>query len=150
MTLDAIIELIDKEEKESQSNALNQEANVEMLSSTNLKQILDTHHLLKKKLQAEISSTNNSNLDVVVLSQDNVCAIGKWLYGEGKSLYGHLPEYESARKVHAELHLCAGELLSEYYVGNLDQAQFLFKTKFRTTSSKNQMEFTRLFSAAKA
>ena len=48
-----------------------------------------------------------------------------------------------------ELHLCAGELLSEYYVGNLDQAQFLFKTKFRTTSSKNQMEFTRLFSAAK-
>lgn len=150
MTLDAIIELIDKEEKESQSNALNQEADVETLSSTNLKQILDTHHLLKKKLQAEISSTNNSNLDVVVLSQDNVCAIGKWLYGEGKSLYGHLPEYESARKVHAELHLCAGELLSEYYVGNLDQAQFLFKTKFRTTSSKNQMEFTRLFSAAKA
>lgn len=149
MTLDAIIELIDKEEKESQSNALNQEADVETLSSTNLKQILDTHHLLKKKLQAEISSTNNSNLDVVVLSQDNVCAIGKWLYGEGKSLYGHLPEYESARKVHAELHLCAGELLSEYYVGNLDQAQFLFKTKFRTTSSKNQMEFTRLFSAAK-
>lgn len=149
MTLTASVDFPDKKAMENESNALITNANLEILSDISLKQVLDTHHILKKKLQTEMSGAGNGNLDVVVLSQDNACAIGKWLYGEGKSLYGHLPEYESARKVHAELHLCAGEVLSEHYVGNLDQAQFLFKTKFRTTSSKNQMEFTRLFSAAK-
>jgi Chemoreceptor zinc-binding domain len=149
MTLDAIIELLDKKAIESESYIASTEAKVETLSSTNLKQILDTHHVLKKKLQAELNGAGNGSLDVVTISHDNACAIGKWLYGEGKALYGHLPEYESARKVHAELHLCAGEVLSEHYVGNLDQAQILFKTKFRTSSSKNQIEFARLFSAAK-
>ena len=146
----ALADFSDKKAIENESNALITNANLETLSDINLKQVLDTHHLLKKKLQIEMSGAGSGNLDIIVLSQDNACAIGKWLYGEGKSLYGHLPEYESARKVHAELHLCAGEVLSEHYIGNLDQAQFLFKTKFRTSSSKNQMEFTRLFSAAKA
>ena len=149
MSLTTTADFSDKKAMENESNAFNTKANLEALSDINLKQVLDTHHLLKKKLQTEMSGAGNGNLDVIVLSQDNACAIGKWLYGEGKSLYGHLPEYESARKVHAELHICAGEVISEHYIGNLDQAQFLFKTKFRTTSSKNQMEFTRLFKAAK-
>ncbi len=122
----------------------------EALSSFNLQQLLDTHHALKEKLLKEMDGTNRKNLNVTELSQDNLCAIGKWLYGEGKDLYGHLPEYEAARKVHAELHLCAGEVLTQHRIGNEEGAQALLKTKYRTTSNKNQMEFTRLFSAAKA
>lgn len=122
----------------------------EVISGFNLKQLLDTHHALKRKLMDEMDGTSSERLNVSVLSQDNLCAIGKWLYGEGKDLYGHLPEYEAARKVHAELHLCAGEILTQHQIGNEDEAQALLRTKYRTTSSKNQMEFTRLFSAAKA
>ena len=122
----------------------------EALSGLNLKQLLDTHHALKKKLQDAMDGTSPERLDVAELSQDNLCAIGKWLYGEGKDLYGHLPAYEDARKVHAELHLCASEVLTQHQIGNEEHAQALLKTKFRTTSSKNQMEFTRLFSAARA
>lgn len=119
------------------------------LSGIDLKYVLDTHHMLKKKLLDEMDGTSAEPLDVVTLSQDDVCAIGKWLYGEGKTLYGHLPEYETARQVHAELHLCAGEVLTQHQIGNQDQAFALLKTKYRSTSSKNQMEFTRLFKAAK-
>jgi Chemoreceptor zinc-binding domain len=85
---------------------------------------------------------------VAVISQDNLCTIGKWLYGEGKQLYAHLPEYEAMRQVHAELHTCAGQVLTEYQVGNADYADVLFKTKFRTVSNKNKMELTQLFRAA--
>lgn len=119
------------------------------MSGISLKYVLDTHHLLKKKLLDEMGGTSQEPLDVATLSQDDVCAIGKWLYGEGKTLYGHLPEYEAARKVHAELHVCAGEVLTQHQIGNQDQALMLLKTKYRTTSSTNQMEFTRLFKAAK-
>jgi hypothetical protein len=119
------------------------------LSGIDLKYVLDTHHLLKKKLLDEMDGTSTEPLDVATISQDDVCAIGKWLYGEGKTLYGHLPEYETARQVHAELHLCAGEVLAQHQIGNQDHAFALLKTKYRSTSSKNQMEFTRLFKAAK-
>jgi hypothetical protein len=119
------------------------------LSGIDLKYVLDTHHMLKKKLLDEMDGTGAEPLDIDTLSQDDVCAIGKWLYGEGKTLYGHLPEYETARQVHAELHLCAGEVLAQHQMGNPDHALAILKTKYRTTSSKNQMEFTRLFKAAK-
>jgi Chemoreceptor zinc-binding domain len=113
-----------------------------------LKQALDIHHVLNEKLQNTLEGNNDAGLEVAVISQDNLCTIGKWLYGEGKQLYAHLPEYEAMRKVHAELHTCAGEVLTEYQVGNADYADVLFKTKFRTVSNKNKMELTQLFRAA--
>jgi hypothetical protein len=113
-----------------------------------LKQALDIHHVLNEKLQNTLEGNNDAGLEVAVISQDNLCTIGKWLYGEGKQLYAHLPEYEAMRQVHAELHTCAGQVLTEYQVGNADYADVLFKTKFRTVSNKNKMELTQLFRAA--
>lgn len=113
-----------------------------------LKQALEIHHGLNEKLHKVLEGDDDMGLEVDVISQDHLCTIGKWLYGEGKSLYAHLPEYESMRKVHAELHTCAGEVLFAHQNGNTDIADALFKTKFRTVSNKNRMEFTRLFRAA--
>jgi hypothetical protein len=126
------------------------EAKTDVLPTLDLKQALDIHHVLNEKLQKVLVDNSNEGLEVAVVSQDHLCTIGKWLYGEGKSLYAHLPEYESMRKVHADLHTCAGEVLTEHQIGNKDYAEVLFKTKFRTVSNKNKMEFTRLFKAAKA
>jgi hypothetical protein len=145
----ALLDWFDKKVNDDKDAKLNTEPKSEGLSNPNLKQILDTHHALKEKLQNVMDGTSRENLDIAVLSQDNSCTIGKWLYGEGKDSYGHLPEYESARQVHAELHLCAGEVLTQHQLGNEEHAQELLKTKFRTTSSKNQLEFARLFGAAK-
>jgi Chemoreceptor zinc-binding domain len=114
----------------------------------NLKQALEIHHGLNEKLQKVIEGHDDMSLEVDVISQDHLCTIGKWLYGEGKNLYAHLPEYESMRKVHAELHACAGDVLFAHQNGSTDYADALFKTKFRTVSNKNRMEFTRLFRAA--
>ena len=117
-------------------------------AALDLKQALEIHHLLNEKLQKVLEGNNDDDLEVEVISQDHICMIGKWLYGEGKDLYAHLPEYESMRKVHAELHTCAGEVLSAHQNGNTNYADALFKTKFRTTANKNRMEFTQLFRAA--
>jgi Chemoreceptor zinc-binding domain len=119
------------------------------ISEPSLKQILDTHHVLKEKLQKMMEGSNSEPLDAAVISQDNLCAIGKWLYGEGKATYGHLSEYEDVRKAHAELHARAGEVLIEHQLGDADFAEVLFKTKFRRASSNNQLAFTHLFKAAK-
>jgi len=141
----ALLDWLDKKVTDGEDAKSTQEDS----SDFNLERLLDTHHALKKKLLKQMDGTSSEPLDAITLSQDNLCSIGKWLYGKGKDLYGHLPEYEAARKVHAELHVCAGEVLTQHQIGNEEEAQTLLKTKFRSTSSKNQLEFTRLFSAAK-
>ena len=121
----------------------------ESLSGLNLKQVLDAHHLWKDRLQKVLNDTSDEDLDVDIVSQDCHCVLGKWIYSEGKNLYSHLPEYELAREAHAEFHVSAGEVLTQHKIGNEEKAQELLKTKFRSASNINQMELTRLFTAAK-
>jgi Chemoreceptor zinc-binding domain len=120
------------------------------LSGLNLKQVLDAHTAWKERLIKILNGTCDETPDVAVVSQDNQCFLGKWLYSEGKALYGHLPEYESVRKVHAEFHVCAGEVLEQHRLGYDEVADVLLKTKFRSTSNKNQMLLTRLFVVARS
>jgi Chemoreceptor zinc-binding domain len=124
-------------------------ANAE-LSGLNLAQVLKAHSDWKARLIKIIEGTSDERPDVAVVSQDNQCHLGKWLYSEGKALYGHLPEYESVRKVHAEFHVCAAAVLEQHNLGNDLEAELLLKTKFRSTSNNNQMQLTRLFIVAKA
>jgi hypothetical protein len=126
------------------------EVTIEELSGLNLKQVLDAHTAWKERLIKILNGTCEETPDIAVVSQDDKCLLGKWLYSEGNALYGHLPEYESARKVHAEFHVCAGEVLEQHRLGYDEVADVLLKTKFRSASNKNQMLLTRLFVAAKS
>lgn len=121
----------------------------ESLSGLNLKQVLEAHQAWKGRLQKVLDNTSDERFDLTAVSQDNHCFLGKWIYSEGKNLYGHLPEYETVRKAHVEFHVCAGEVLTQHKIGNEEKAQELLKTKFRSASNLNQMELTKLFGAAK-
>ncbi len=121
----------------------------ESLKGLDLKKVLDAHHLWKDRLKNVLNGGSDEYLDIVIASEDCHCVLGKWIYGEGKNIYGHLREYESARTAHAEFHACAGEVLTAHELGDTALAESLLKTKFRAASNLNQMELTRLFSAAK-
>jgi Chemoreceptor zinc-binding domain len=120
------------------------------LAGLGLKQALNAHSAWKERLSKIIEGTSDEKPDMAVVIQDNQCFLGKWIYSEGKSLYGHLPEYESLRTAHAEFHVCAGQVLEQHQLGNETFAGVILKTKFRTASNKNQMFLTSLFVAAKA
>lgn len=120
------------------------------LAGLSLKQALDAHSAWKERLSKLIEGVNDEKPDITVVIQDNQCILGKWIYSEGKRLYGHLPEYESLRVAHADFHVCAGHVLEQHQLGNQVFAEVILKTKFRTASNKNQMFLTSLFVAAKA
>jgi hypothetical protein len=103
----------------------------------------------KVRLQGTLLGTSNEQLEVAVVAQDNVCALGKWLYTEGKQHYSHLPEYEELRKTHADFHLCAGEVLIEFHNNQIESATQLLRGKFRNLSDVIQLDLVRLFAAAK-
>jgi Chemoreceptor zinc-binding domain len=118
-------------------------------SGLSLKQVLDTHQDCKASLQKVLEGESNEVLDIEIVSADKHCTLGKWIYKEGKQLYGDLPEYELARKAHAEFHVYAGEALKQHQLGNQVFADVILKTKFRNTSNKNQLALNSLFGAAK-
>lgn len=119
------------------------------LSGLNLKQALETHSALKELLSKIIEGASDEKLDIEIIAQDNQCFLGKWLHGEGARLYGHMPDYEALREAHAEFHICAGHVIKQHTLGNKDFARVILKSKFRTTSNKNQMLLTNLFVVAK-
>lgn len=119
------------------------------LSGLNLRQVLDAHTAWKFRLQQVLDGNSTEEMEVEIVSQDNRCILGKWLYSEGKKLYAHLPEYESIRTAHAEFHLCAGQVLMAHQDGDVAKASQILHLQFRTASNKNQFALISLFNAAR-
>lgn len=70
-----------------------------------------------------------------VVSKDNICVTGKWLFGEGLA-YQTLPQYQHLVKVHADVHRCAADAVGLVEVGNFAEAKVLLQTGF-TDASRN-------------
>ncbi len=119
------------------------------LDGLNLSQALAAHTAWKTRLSDELAGANAEKLDIALLSQDNQCELGRWLYGEGSLKYSQIPEFNMVCRAHSEFHFCAAEVVIEHQSGAVEQAQSLLKGKFRQASNKNQLELVRFFAVAK-
>ncbi len=121
----------------------------EQLEGLSLRAALDSHEAWKDRLKKALDGEGEYQmLDTATVSQDCHCELGKWIYGPGKKKFGKLPEYEEARKAHAEFHLAAAEVLIEHNSGHTELARELLNTRFRQASNRNQLALVRLFSRA--
>lgn len=120
----------------------------ESLSGLNLKDALDAHMAWNERLKNELDN-HPSDISVAEIAQDNLCTLGKWIYGPGKSLYAKLPEYEELRKTHARFHLCAGEIVSEHHANHSDKARQMLNGEFLNLSERLELDLVRLFTAAR-
>lgn len=124
-------------------------AEEETLSGLNLKNVIDAHLDWKVKLNSTLDGSSTEKYEVNTVSQDNLCILGKWLYGPGKQLYSKLPEYEALRKVHADFHVCAGGILSDHNNGDAAIAASKLGGEFKDLSNQIQLDLVRLFTTAK-
>lgn len=145
-----LLEIFNKNLAADSEEALDALPNMDgKLAGLDLKQELDAHGAWKSKLQKVLESDDCEDLDVVLASADCHCSLGKWLYGKGKAFYGSMPEYEALRSAHANLHQCAGDVLTQHILGNREEAGRMLKTKFKSASNRNQLELVRFFTAVK-
>ena len=82
-------------------------------------QAIAAHAEWKVKLRLYLGG--QGDLDPAVIAQDNQCALGKWIYGEGQA-FAHLPEFEELRQHHASFHTCASQVVQKIDAGNQDGA----------------------------
>lgn len=67
------------------------------------------------------------NLDSKKVSKDNLCELGKWIYGDGMK-YQNLEEYDELRETHGSFHRCAGEVIDKFVRGDKEGALTMLKT----------------------
>ncbi|WP_297577350.1 CZB domain-containing protein [uncultured Deefgea sp.] len=136
-------------ENDSDNEALVLTSEEENLDGLNLTSALAAHTAWKTRLSNELEGDSAEKLDISLLSQDNQCELGRWLYGEGSLKYSHIPEFNMVCRAHSEFHFCAAEVVIEHQSGAVEHAKSLLKGKFRQASNKNQLELVRFFAVAK-
>jgi len=120
----------------------------EQFAGLNLKQVLDAHLAWNDRLTKYLDGTSTENLDVHQIAPDNLCILGKWIYGPGEKQFKELTEFKDLRNTHREFHLTAGQVLTEHNDGNRQVANQLLAGKFRSLSSKIQLNLVRLYASA--
>jgi len=120
----------------------------EEFAGLNLKQVLDAHLAWNERLTRYLAGTSEENLDVTQIAPDNLCILGKWIYGPGGKQFAQRQEFQDLRNTHKEFHLTAGQVLTHHNQGNRQAAGQLLASKFRALSGKIQLNLIRLYASA--
>ncbi len=96
--------------------------------------MIAAHRAWRETLQDAIVGRGDP-INVERASADNVCALGHWIYGEGKACAG-TREYEDLRDKHAQFHRCAGEVARLAQGGHTASAQQVLAGQFTELSAQ--------------
>jgi len=110
---------------------------------------IGAHGMWKARLRQAID-TGSSEFKVETVSQDNQCAFGKWLYGEGRNSFPSAADHEQVRRLHADFHREAARILGLAVTGHAKEATAAMEpnTPFSRASSTLIATLTRIQRAA--
>ena len=102
----------------------------------NWDQIVLAHSKWKRELQRVIET--NQKLDAGNIAKDNLCDLGKWIYGEGAG-FASLPAYNDLKQKHTKFHLLVADIIRQTQTLPPDKALELIdpvKSEFGRVSSE--------------
>lgn len=121
----------------------------EEFAGLNLKDVLNAHLAWNERLKAYLNNESNEDLDVHQIAPDNLCVLGKWIYGPGIKQFGKLQEFTDLQQTHKKFHLTAGEVVANFNDDKTDDAIRMLKGDFRSLSSQIQLKLVRLYATAR-
>lgn len=83
---------------------------------------IEVHMRWKARFKAVIDGTSDEKVEVDVIRADDRCALGLWLYGEGKRRFDMRSEYLDVLMWHAEFHRQAAGILEATLAGDKERA----------------------------
>ncbi|MEQ1916023.1 MAG: CZB domain-containing protein [Gallionella sp.] len=95
----------------------------EEIGGLNFKTALEAHIKWKMRLLGVVDGTGSEVLDPRIISQDNQCVLGKWLYGQGNRDFGSNAEFKELVTAHTNFHKCAGHVLDLALDGKTEDAR---------------------------
>jgi methyl-accepting chemotaxis protein len=127
--LDALAEVSDKLAKQSAAFKVNDNS-----GATGAIGAIAAHHAWSHRLKKVLSGQSHENYDSAVLSQDNQCALGQWIYGPGQQIHSTNADFPILRSNHQEFHRLAGEVLRAHVAGQIDKSKALLNHEFKHAS----------------
>lgn len=109
----------------------------------NFTEVIMAHIAWKQRLLKYIGGDRSENLDPAIVSLDNQCVLGKWIYGEGCQ-YHDLEEYSKVRSAHASFHALAAQVIRLCDTGGLNEARHLLDHEYSQTSESVKRWLARL------
>ena len=76
----------------------------------NFNQVIFAHADWKNRFKLFLEG--KEQLEQANVAKDNLCELGKWLYGDGRQ-HAHLPEYASLKEKHAQFHAAAANVVGQ-------------------------------------
>lgn len=83
----------------------------------NFDDAIAAHIKWKVRLTQFIDGTGTEKLSSATICKDNLCDLGKWIYGEGAK-FKAAPHYQDLVKKHATFHVCAAEVAKKVESGD--------------------------------
>jgi len=85
-----------------------------------LDKAIQAHSRWKMRLM-DILGGHGEKLNCSEVAKDNVCDLGKWIYGRGEK-YAKLPTYRQLKDLHAKFHRCAADVVRKHEAGDAKAA----------------------------
>jgi len=117
----------------------------EIFRGLNMKDALDAHMSWTRRLEGKLTGENTEELDVANVASDCECKLGKWIHGPARDEFGGNNDYDLLRRIHADFHLKAGEILNNVVNGDRESAERNLK-EIRYQSGNVQLALVRLYS----
>jgi hypothetical protein len=121
----------------------------DLFEGLSLGQAIQAHVAWKKRLKAIVQEGRQDSVEIAEVAPDDLCDLGRWLHGAARKRFSHLPQYARLRKLHADFHLAAGQVLLLSRNGRRDDAEKLLRGPFSTLSDQVQFELVRLYAASR-
>ena len=83
----------------------------------NFDDAIAAHIKWKVRLGQFIDGTSTEKLSSATVCKDNLCDLGKWIYGEGAK-FKAAPHYQDLVKKHANFHVCAADVVKKVEGGD--------------------------------
>jgi hypothetical protein len=107
---------------------------------------IDAHMKWKNRLTAYIQGRGGENLMVEIVSNDDQCALGRWLHGPAGARYREIPTFTEIEHYHAQFHRSAGQVLATAQAGRRDEAMELLQHgDYLRNSERVKMLLAKLF-----
>ncbi|MFH1869187.1 MAG: CZB domain-containing protein [Pseudomonadota bacterium] len=116
------------------------------VAGLNFKTAVDAHMKWKVRLDAYINGTSTEELKVEVISRDDQCPLGKWIYDMGGEKFGYSETFFDMKAHHAHFHRCAGDVLAAAQSGDTAGATKLLQGgDYIKASERVKMLLARMF-----
>lgn len=103
-----------------------------------LDEAIAAHIKWKLRLTRFVEGKTAEKLNSTTIGKDNLCELGKWIYGEG-ARFKSAPQYRDLVNKHGKFHVCAAEVVKMLENGDKAAAKAALADSF-TNASKETME----------